>query len=94
MALNAGSVTVNADGTYSGTGLAKAIMDAYIPLVLSYYTTAQQPSVKVGVAHFCGDLANTLSSTVITHITTNAVVPAAGIIDSVSGACTGSTTIT
>ncbi len=94
MALNAGSVTVNADGSYTGTGLAKAIMDAYVPLVTGRYTSAQQPNVKIGVAQFCGDLANTLSSTVIAHITANAVVPATGLLDHGGGTCSGSTTIT
>lgn len=98
MALNAGSVTVSTtDGSYTGTGLAKAIMDGYAAAVIPAtggFPASQGLTVKIATTQLWAAIANSIAQSVVSHITANAVVPAGALKDAGGGQCTGSTTVT
>jgi hypothetical protein len=96
MALNAGSVTINASGNATGSGLALALHGL---LVVGFgVSPAQAPNNVPGAQQQIASLANAIAAAVVAHITANAVVTvAAGIPVTTNGSATtqaGATTAT
>ena len=71
MSIVQGSITIASDGTASGSGAAKAIFDAYRPLIgdLSSVPVANQLQILRGAADLC-----TAFAALVPYITANAVI--------------------
>lgn len=82
MSMTGGSVAVNqTDGTYTGSGLARALMDAYVAVLAAHFTGAQLAYVNplngvkvyaVGVANSAADVANALGPAIVAYVQANA----------------------
>jgi hypothetical protein len=81
--MQAGSVTVAGDGSYTGSGLAKALMDAHVTnveaLVASQVaasqiptTTTSQAAMKLSIRQALAAQANAYASAVVTYFQANA----------------------
>ena len=84
MSLVAGSVEVASDASYTGSGLAMALMDAHVAtaealaaaqLAASGITTtaASQASMKLGIRQSLAAMANAYASALVTYIQANAI---------------------
>ena len=78
-----GSVTVVSDGTYTGTGLAKALMDAHVgtaeALMASQLAASQitasasnEASMKLALRQGLAALANAYGQAIVTYLQANA----------------------
>ena len=76
MSLVAGSVTVNPDATYTGTGLALAIMTALATTIDARWPPDGTPGTpsKRTMHDGLAESANALATAIVSHITANAVV--------------------
>ncbi len=82
MGMTGGTVSVNqSTGSYSGTGLAKALMDAYFPVLQAKFTAGQlayvnpltgNPEFAIGVANSAAELANAFGPAIVAYIQANA----------------------
>ena len=73
----AGSVVVSSDGTYTGTGMAKALMDAVVasPLVASLPTaTEYNKTMKLIALRTYGELVTAFAVGIVAHIQAMATV--------------------
>jgi hypothetical protein len=78
MAMIAGSVTVNqSNGTWTGTGMAEAIMNVLQPALIAEVPNPSAPGVTVGISNGARDLSNSLATAVVTYIQANATANAA-----------------
>lgn len=71
--MTAGSVTVNPDGTWTGTGYALVFMDFIQPLLLGQVPASPSAEVVFGISSGAGILANA-AATAISYIKSNATV--------------------
>jgi hypothetical protein len=82
--MKAGSVAVAADGSYAGTDLAKALMDAHVaaaetllqaqlqPLQALFPGAGSDPKAKVAVRQGLAAMANAYASTLVAYLQANA----------------------
>lgn len=95
MSLVGGTVTVAGDGSHSGSGLALALFDAIVASpAFATYLGGAAPADKLKVKQAWGELSQALATSLVTYLTSNAVVDLAGVLDSASGALTGTGTLT
>ena len=90
MAMSIGSVTVANDGTYTGSGMTKSLLDAFAPSLLGNFTAAQLATVvqydangyqvvggqtmKANALAGMVPMMQAIATGVINHIIANAVV--------------------
>jgi hypothetical protein len=83
MSMVAGSVTVASDASYTGSGLAKALMDAHVAtaealaaaqLAAAQITTtpSSQAAMKLGIRQGLAAMANAYASALVAYVQTNA----------------------
>lgn len=89
MAMAIGSVTINPDGTWSGTGMTKALVDTLQPYFLSKVPPAPPPydtdhngpprtaAMLVGIGNEAKDLATAIATALVPYIVAEeqAIVP-------------------
>jgi hypothetical protein len=68
-----GSVTVNPDGTWSGSGLALVLMDALQPLLLGQMPAGPSAEVVLGISNGAAVVANA-AATIVGYVQANATV--------------------
>jgi hypothetical protein len=83
MSMQAGSVTVASDASYSGSGLAKALMDAHVATVEALVATqitasripttaTSQAAMKLSIRHTLAAQANAYASALVAYLQANA----------------------
>ena len=108
--VSGGTVTASATGWFVGSGLALALANAHFvasveALGATIVTTmlskksygssfTLMSDTAFSIAQGVAVQANAYASAIVTHVTTNAVVPATGLLDHGGGACSGNASIT
>ena len=72
MAMTTGTVTISGGGVASGSGMARAIYDAYITSALDDLPDGSSSSAQLAVKNAIAKLANSLAAGLVPYITTNA----------------------
>jgi hypothetical protein len=104
------SVGVTASAWITGTGLATAMAQSHFTALIQGYSatlittlrgqipygsaTSALSNTALATAQGAVQQANAYAAAIVTHITSNAVVPATGLLDHGGGTCSGSTTVT
>jgi hypothetical protein len=79
MAMTVGSITVASNGTWTGSGMALALMNAIQPWMLGQVPAGPAPTdIAVGASNSAKGLALALANALVPYLTTNAqaVAPA------------------
>jgi len=72
MPMSVGSVTVNPDGTWTGSGAALAIMNVIQPMLIGEISSPTQ-AITVGISKGAATVSQSIAA-IITYISTNARV--------------------